>query len=116
MVGINSKEGKIPMDNKNIGKRKNTMTHKLISKIGLEKIEAIWVKNGMYKGAEELSKMLDEYVSFSTLRYLSQRFDWRRPIHPNSPILIGIKRGSVKASYYKHLIFPEEITKNEQSK
>ncbi len=100
------------MDNK----KQNTMTQKLISKIGLEKIEQLWVQYGCYKAAEELSKRINEYVSFSTLRYLSQRFDWRRPIHPNSPILIGIKRGSVKASYYKHLIFPEEITKNEQSK
>jgi hypothetical protein len=54
--------------------------------------------------------MLDEWVSFSTLRYLSQVFDWKRPVHPNSPILIGIKRGTVPASYYKHLIFPKEIT------
>ena len=104
------------MDNKNIGKRKNTMTHKLISKIGLEKIEAIWIKYGMYKGAEELSKMLDEYVSFSTLRYLSQKYGWTRPVNPKSAIYVGVKRGSVKASYYKHLIFPEEIIKNEQSK
>jgi len=100
-------------DNKNIGKRNNTMTQKLISKIGLEKIQAIWVKYGMYKGAEELSKLMDEWVSFSTLRYLSQRFDWKRPVNPKSAIYVGVQRGTVHASYYKHLIFPEEI-KNEK--
>ena len=42
------------------------MTQKLISKIGLEEVEDIWVKNGMYKGAEELSKILNEYISSST--------------------------------------------------
>ena len=97
-------------DNKNIGKRNNTMTQKLINKLGLEKIQAIWVQYGMYKGAEELSKIMNEWVSFSTLRYLSQRFDWRRPVNPKSAIYVGVKRGTVPASYYKHLIFPEEIT------
>ena len=97
-------------DNNNIGKRNSTMTHKLISKIGLEKIEAIWIKNGMYKGAEELSKIMNEWVSFSTLRYLSQRFDWRRKCNPKSAIYVGVQRGTVPASYYRHLIFPEELT------
>ena len=102
------------MDNKNIGRRNNTMTHKLISKIGLEKIQAIWIKNGMYKGAEELSKLMDEYVSFSTLRYLSQIYNWKRPVNPKSAIYVGVQRGTVPASYYKHLIFPEEINNEEQ--
>jgi len=90
------------------------MTQKLINKIGLEKIQAIWVQYGMYKGAEELSKIMNEWVSFSTLRYLSQRFDWKRPVNPKSAIYVGVKRGTVPASYYKHLIFPEEITNEEQ--
>ena len=104
------------MDNKNIGKRNNTMTKKLINKIGLEKIQAIWVQYGMYKGAEELSKLMNEYVSFSTLRYLSQIYNWKRPVNPKSAIYVGVKRGTVPASYYKHLIFPEEILKNETNK
>jgi len=99
----------------NIGKRKNTMTQKLISKIGLEEVKKIWIKNGMYKGAEELSKLLNEYISFSTVRYLSQVCGWTRPVNPKSAIYVGVKRGSVKASYYPHLIFPEEI-KNEPNK
>ena len=103
------------MDNKNIGKRNNTMTQKLIKKIDLKEIERIWIKNGMYKGAVELSNVLNEYISASTLRYLSQRFDWRRPVHPNSAILVGVKRGTVLSSYYKHLIFPEEELKNEHN-
>ncbi len=103
-------------DNRNIGKKSNTMTQKLIKNIGLEEVEKIWIQFGMYRGAVELSKLIEEYVSFSTLRYLSQVCGWSRPVHPNSPILIGVKRGTVPASYYKHLIFPEEIIKNEQSK
>ncbi len=95
-------------DNKNIGKRNNTMTQKLISKIGLEKVEVIWVKNGMYKGAEELSKILNEYISSSTLRYMSYKFDWKRPVNLKSAIYVGVKRGTVPSSYYKHLIFPVE--------
>lgn len=95
-------------DKNDIGKRKNTMTQKLISNIGLEKVEDIWVKNGMYKGAEELSKILNEYISSSTLRYMSQKFNWKRPVNLKSAIYVGVKRGTIPSSYYKHLIFPEE--------
>ena len=102
-------------DNKNIGKRNNTMTKTLINKIGLEEVEQLWIKYGCYKAAEELSKMLDEYISFSTLRYLSQIFDWKRPVNPKSAIYVGVKRGSVPSSFYKHLIFPDEVIENEHN-
>lgn len=101
------------MDNKNIGTRNNTMTQKLIKNIGLEEVEKIWIEFGMYKGAEELGKLTNENVSFSTLRYLSQKYDWKRPVNPKSVIYVGVKRGTVSSSYYKHLIFPEDI-KDEQ--
>jgi hypothetical protein len=110
MVGTNNKEAIFTMDKKNIGKRNNTMTQKIISKIGLEEIEKIWIQFGMYRGAEELSKLVDDYISPSTIRYLSQKYDWKRPVNPRSPILVGVKRGTIPSSYYKHLIFPEEIT------
>ena len=100
------------MDNNNIGKRNNTMTKTLINNIGLKEVEKLWIQYGCYKAAEELSKMLDQYVSFSTIRYLSQICNWRRNVHPNSPILIGVQRGTVPAAYYKHLIFPTEVNKN----
>ena len=103
------------MDKKTIGKRQNTMTNTLINKIGLEKIQAIWVQYGCYKAAEELSKMLDTYISFSTIRYLSQVFDWKRPVNPKSAIYIGVKRGTVPAALYKHLIFPSEEIYNERN-
>lgn len=100
-------------DKNKIGKRQNTMTQKLINKIGLEKVEKLWIQYGMYRAAEEASKILDEYISASTLRYLSQKFDWKRPVNPKSAIYVGVKRGTVPASYYKHLIFPVEENKNE---
>ena len=94
-------------DNKNIGKRNNTMTNTLINKVGLQEVEQLWIKYGMYKGAEELSKLINEYVSFSTLRYLSQVFDWKRPVNPKSAIYVGVKRGTISAENFPHLIFPE---------
>lgn len=94
-------------DNKNIGKKQNTMTNTLVSKIGLEEVERLWIQYGCYKAAEELSKILDTYVSFSTIRYLSQILDWRRPVNPKSAIYEGVKRGTLPSSFYKHLIFPE---------
>ncbi len=99
-------------DNKNIGTRKNTMTQKLTNKIGLEEIEKIWIQFGMYRGAEELSKLMQEYVSFSTLRYMSQKYDWKRHVNKNSPIYKGVMAGTVPASFYKHLIFPKEENEN----
>lgn len=96
------------MDKNNIGKRKNTITQKLINTIGLEEVKQVWIRDGMYKGAEELSIILNEYVSASTLRYLSQVCNWQRPVNLKSAIYVGVKRGTVPAAYYKHLIFPEE--------
>ncbi|HOJ06771.1 MAG: hypothetical protein HND40_00190 [Ignavibacteriota bacterium] len=94
-------------DKKNIGKRNNTMTNTLVNKIGLEEVEQLWIQYGCYKAADELSKMLNQYVSFSTIRYLSQALDWKRPVNPKSAIYKGVKVGTVSSSYYKHLIFPE---------
>ena len=101
------------MDKKNIGKRNNTMTKTLINKVGLAQVEELWIKYGCYKAADELSKMLNEYVSFSTIRYLSQALNWTRPVNPKSAIYVGVQRGTIPASYYKHLIFPEEMRNEE---
>ena len=95
-------------DNKNIGKRNNTMTNILINKIGLEEVQKLWIQYGCYKAAEELSKMLNQYVSFSTIRYLSQVLNWRRPVNLKSAIFVGFKRGTISAEKFPHLIFPEE--------
>lgn len=108
MVGITNKEAIMTRDKKNIGKRQNTMTNTLINKIGLEEVEKLWVQYGCYKAADELSKMLEQYVSFSTIRYLSQVFDWKRSVNPKSAIYKGVVAGSVKGEFYKHLIFPKE--------
>ena len=100
-------------DKNNIGKRENTMTKTLINKIGLQEVEKLWIQYGCYKAADELSKMLNTYISFSTIRYLSQVFNWMRPVNTKSAIYVGVKRGTVPSSYYKHLIFPVEENKNE---
>lgn len=104
----------MPRDNKKIGKRKNTMTKTLIDKVGLEEVEKLWIQYGCYKAAEKLCELLEQYISFSTVRYLSQVCDWKRPVNPKSAIYVGVRRGTVRASYYPHLIFPEEIVKNDR--
>jgi len=112
-IQITTKEAIMTKDNKNIGKRNNTMTKTLIN--NLEEVEKLWIQYGCYKAAEELSKMLNTYISFSTVRYLSQVFDWKRPVHPNSPILVGVRRGTRPGSYYSHLIFPTEVNKDDEN-
>ena len=99
-------------DNKNI--RNNTMTQKLLATIGENRLKELWVKYGMYKSAEILSMEMQEYVSFSTMRYLSNLKDWRRSVNKLSPLYKGYLAGNVDPSYFKHLIFEEE-TSNEQS-
>lgn len=101
-------------DKKNIGKRNNTMTNILINKIGLAEVEKLWVQYGCYKAAEKLSELFEQYISFSTIRYLSQVFDWKRPVNTRSAIFVGVQRGTVPAAYYKHLIFPTEGMRNEK--
>lgn len=100
------------MDNKDI--RKNSMTQKLLKNIGEDRLKELWVRYGMYKSAEILSVEMQEYVSFSTMRYLSQIKNWRRPVNKLSPLYKGYLAGNVDPSKYKHLIFEEEI-KNEHN-
>lgn len=103
------------MDNNGIRKlRENTMTQKLLKNIGEDRLKELWVRYGMYKSAELLSVEMQEYISFSTMRYLSQIKNWRRPVNKLSPLYKGYLAGNVDPRYFKHLIFEEE-TQNEQS-
>ena len=101
------------MDNKDI--RKNSMTQKLLNNIGEDRLKELWVRYGMYKSAELLSVEMQEYISFSTMRYLSQIKNWRRPVNKLSPLYTGYLAGNVDPSHFKHLIFPLEENKNEHN-
>jgi len=94
-----------------IRKKRNTdysMTQRIIKKLGNE-VEKTWQKYGMYKASEILSYKMNEYVSPYVLRYMSNKYDWKRPVNKLSPIYKGVMAGTVPAAYYKHLIFEEEI-------
>jgi len=103
------------MGNFGIRKKRNTdfsMTQRLIKKIGKEEVEKTWQRLGMYKASMELSKRMEEYVSPYILRYMSNKYDWKREVNQSSPIYKGVLAGTVPASYYKHLIFPVEVNEN----
>ena len=85
-----------------------SMTQRLLKKLGEAKIEERWQKYGMYKSAELLSNEMQEYVSPYVLRYMSNKYDWKREVNKLSAIYKGVKAGTVPAAYYKHLIFPVE--------
>jgi hypothetical protein len=89
-----------------------SMTQRLLKQLGEGKVLELWTKYGMYKSAELLSKEMQEYVSPYTMRYLSNIKNWKRKCNPKSPIYIGVKRGTIPSSYYKHLIFPKEEMNN----
>ena len=100
-----------------IRKKRNTdysMTQRLLKKLGGRVVE-YWTKYGMYKASELLSIEMQEYVSPYVLRYMSNKYDWKRNCNPKSAIYKGVKAGTVPAAYYKHLIFPMEEIKNEHN-
>jgi hypothetical protein len=86
-----------------------------LKKLGEGRVVGYWQSHGMYKASELLSKEMQEYVSPYVLRYMSDKYDWKRNCNPKSAIYKGVKAGTVPAAYYKHLIFSEEVTQNEKS-
>jgi hypothetical protein len=101
-----------------IRKMRNTdysMTQRLLKKFGEGRVVGYWQHHGMYKASELLSKEMQEFVSPYVLRYMSNKYNWKRNCNPKSAIYKGVKAGTVPAAYYKHLIFSEEVTQNEQS-
>jgi hypothetical protein len=101
-----------------IRKKRDTsysMTQRLLKKLGEGRVVGYWQGHGMYKASELLSKEMQEYVSPYVLRYMSDKYDWKRDCNPKSAIYKGVKAGTVPAAYYKHLIFSEEVTQNEKS-
>jgi hypothetical protein len=90
-------------------KTRNTdfsITQQLINYFGVEKLYQTWKKYGMYKSAALLTEEGERYVSPYVMRYLSNKFDWRREISdPSLPLVKGILNEKVDPSYYKHVKF-----------
>ena len=91
-----------------------SMTQRLLNKLGEGRVVEYWQRHGMYKASELLSKEMQEYVSPYVLRYMSNKYDWKRNVNKLSAIYKGVIAGTVPAAYYKHLIFPVEENENEQ--
>ena len=91
----------------NMKLRENSTTQILIKILGLDTVEKCWQKFGMYKGSLELTAQTKLYVSPYVLRYMSNKYDWKREVNKQCAIYKGVLAGSVPAAYYKHLIFPE---------
>ena len=90
-----------------------SMTQRLIKTIGLAEVEKAWQKQGMYAW-QELSQKMDEYVSPYVLRYMSNKYNWKRPVNKLSPLYKGYLAGNINPSRFKHIIFPSEEENNEQ--
>jgi hypothetical protein len=83
-----------------------SITQQLINYFGEKKLYNTWKKYGMYKSAEILTEEGEQYVSPYVMRYLSNKFNWKREIsNPNLPFVKGILNGKVDAEYYKHVRF-----------
>ncbi len=99
------------MDKRKI--RENSTTQILIKILGLDEVEKCWQNLGMYKGSLEISERTKLYVSPYVLRYMSNKYNWKREVNKLSPLYKGYLAGNVDPSYYKHLIFNED-TQNEK--
>lgn len=100
-----------------IRKKRDTsysMTQRLLKKLGGRVVE-YWTKYGMYKASELLSVEMQEYVSPYVLRYMSNKYNWKREVNKLSPLYKGYLAGNVDPSYFKHLIFPMEGNNNESN-
>ena len=97
----------------NMKLRENSTTQILIKILGLDTVEKCWQKFGMYKASLELTAQTKLYVSPYVLRYMSNKYDWKRNVNTQSAIYKGVLAGTVPAAYYKHLIFNED-TQNEK--
>ena|GEM_PF-4767256 len=79
---------------------------RLIERFGKEYLYQVWAELGMYKSAERLSKEFGEYISYSTMRWLSHKYNWKRIVTDKSlPIYKAVLRGTQKAEFYQHIIF-----------
>jgi len=84
------------------------MTQRLIHKLGVEELEKVWQKGGMYYAADYFTNLMDESVSPYVMRYLSDKFNWKRIVDDSLPIVQGIKMGSMPANYYRHIVISED--------
>ena len=81
-------------------------TQTLLASVGEKRLYELWAKHGMYKTADLLAEELQWWVSEYVIRYLSNKFNWKRTIKDkNLPIFKGVLNGSVPKEYYKHINF-----------
>lgn len=84
----------------------NSQTQLLLTEIGHDKLYKLWQEYGMYKTADKIDELYGWWPSPYVLRYLSNRFSWKRTItDKNLPIYKGLLAGNTPVGHYKHIIF-----------
>ena len=84
-----------------------SMTHKVLTEVGKDKLYEIWKDNGHRKTSDIVTNMLGVWVTDMVIQYIAQRkFHWVRVVtDKNLPIYKGVISGNMPASYYKSIIF-----------
>ena len=83
-----------------------SMTQRLINEFGIENLKREWQKGGMYYAAKFFSNEMGQCVTPYVMRYLSHKFAWKRIVDESLPIVQGVIKGTMPASYYQHIIIP----------
>lgn len=91
---------------KNRKSNPGTATQILLAEVGEKRLYELWAKHGMYKTAAILEEELNWWVSEYVIRYLSNKFHWKRTVTDKElPIYKGVLNGSTKPEHYKHINF-----------
>jgi len=87
-----------------------SITYKLIEEFGEAELYKIWCDcNGMYGAADHLSRLTDKWISPWIVRYLSNKFSWKRQLqNKKHPLYKAVMINKTRtAEFYKHLEFEE---------
>ena len=79
-----------------------TEIKRIMATNGSKIVEKCWEKHGMYAAAEILKT--SPYV----IRYMAQKYKWKRSIDKVPHLKQAILSGSVKKGLYRNLIFEED--------
>jgi len=84
-----------------------SMTHRVLTEIGKDKLYEIWKDNGHRKTSDIATKLMGVWVTEMVIQYIAQRkFKWVRVVTDKTlPIYKGVLSGKVPASYYKSIRF-----------
>jgi len=87
----------------------DNLTQYLLNRYGEPYLKKLWQDNGGATfAARILAKETGYWIEDRTFHYLAKKFDWKRRIRPDHPLVKYVLSGKTNRGQYRHLIFPWE--------